>query len=232
MLVFGIQQFHYVGFVKGLEIVPEWIPAHAFWAYLAGAVLVAAGLCVLFKKSVNIGASLLGGLFLLCLLFLHGPRLPAILHDGTERSRAFETLAMCGSALLLAGPRPVGPGRLFLAVSMLVFGLDHFLFAGFVATLIPGWIPGHLFWAWFTGFCFVAAGLAFALKKLAPLAALLLGLMFLLWFVVLHVPRVIASPRNGDEWNSAFVALGLSGAAFVAAYILRNGSNTSEVKAI
>jgi hypothetical protein len=42
--------------------------------------------------------------------------------------------------------------------------------------------------------------------------------MFLLWVVVLHAPRVAASPHNGDEWSSLFVALALGGGALILAH--------------
>ena len=47
---------------------------------------------------------------------------------------------------------------------MIVFGAQHFMYASFIAFLIPAWIPGHLFWAYFTGTAFIAAGLSIAAK--------------------------------------------------------------------
>jgi hypothetical protein len=103
---------------------------------------------------------------------------------------------------------------------MVVFGVQHFMYAPFIAFLVPSWIPGHLFWAYFTGSAFIAAGLSIATRIFAPLAATLLGIMFLLWLLVLHVPRVVAQPRNGDEWTSAFVALAFAGGSFILAAAL------------
>lgn len=48
-------------------------------------------------------------------------------------------------------------------------------------------------------------------------AASLLGIMFLLWVITLHMPRVAHTPNNPDEWNSAFVALAMSGISFAVA---------------
>lgn len=36
-------------------------------------------------------------------------------------------------------------GSLFLAVPMAVFGMGHFVFTGSVVTMVPSWIPWHLF---------------------------------------------------------------------------------------
>ena len=42
---------------------------------------------------------------------------------------------------------PFGP--LLLAIPMAIFGMDHLVAAKAVATIVPSWIPGHLFWAYF-----------------------------------------------------------------------------------
>jgi hypothetical protein len=68
---------------------------------------------------------------------------------------------------------------------------------------------------------FVAAALSIATRVWGRLSAALLGLMFLLWVVVLHAPRVTAAPHDGNEWTSAIVALAMSGGSFVLAGALR-----------
>jgi hypothetical protein len=101
------------------------------------------------------------------------------------------------------------------------------MYGPFVATLVPAWIPGHLFWAYFVGVAFIAAALAIVTGKLAPLAATLLGTMFLLWVLTLHAPRVAAALHNANEWTSAFVALAISGGSFVMAGALARTGRTS-----
>jgi uncharacterized membrane protein len=103
---------------------------------------------------------------------------------------------------------------------MIIFGVQHFLYARFIAFLIPAWIPGHLFLAYATGVAFIAAGLAIAAHIFSRLASSLLGLMFLLWFITLHVPRALAqlhTAKGADEWASALVALAFTGASFLLA---------------
>jgi hypothetical protein len=135
--------------------------------------------------------------------------------------------------LVLAGTLPVEPphfqgwddvinnalklGRFFFGIPLVVFGIQHFMYGRFVATLVPSWIPGRLFWAYFVGVAFVAAAVSIATKKQAHWAATLLGIMFFLWVLLLHFPRVAAAPHNGDEWTSAFVALAMSGGAWMVA---------------
>ena len=233
MVAFGIQHVVYTGFIVGLEFVPEWIPAHTFWAYFTAAALVYAGVSIAIEKKARPAAIVLGLAFFLCVLVRRAPSIVAILHDVGERTSAFETLAMCGGSLVLAAALPLEhaslagwnaaadklapPGRFFIAISMAIFGIDHFLVPGFIAGLIPAWIPWHWFWVYFTAAGFIAAAVSIAIAKHMRLAGTLLGIMFFLWVVLLHAPRVAADPHNGDEWNSAFVALTMSGCALTVA---------------
>ena len=195
---------------------PEWIPGHTFWSYFTGVAFIIAEMSMLIDRRSRLAAALIVTIFSLCILLVHGPRISAIIHDGSERTQAFETLAMCSGALFLFGILPFEPalrvwnraspsaiqlGRFFLAISLLVFGVDHFFFARFVASLIPGWIPWHLFWAYFTGIVFVVSALGIAFRYFVRIAGLLVGDMLFLWVIVLHAPRVAMHMRNGDEWN-------------------------------
>jgi uncharacterized membrane protein len=104
-----------------------------------------------------------------------------------------------------------------MAGGLLVFGVQHVLYAGFVATLVPGWIPGHLFWAYFVGVAFFAAALGMLWDRIVPLAGSMLGVMFLIFVVTTHVPRIATHLSNGNEWTSGLVALGMCGGAWVIA---------------
>jgi len=95
-----------------------------------------------------------------------------------------------------------------------IFGWQHFLYATFLMTL-PAWLPGHAFWIYFTGTGMIVAGLAIAVNILGSVAAVGLALLFGLWVLVLHGPRVSAHQHNGDEWSSLFVALAFCGASLI-----------------
>jgi len=108
-------------------------------------------------------------------------------------------------------------GRILVAVSLVIFGVQHFIYGGFVATLVPAFMPGRLFWAYFVGVAFIAAAAGILYKLLARAAATMLGVMFFLFVVLLHTPRIIGSPNNGNEWTSGFVALAMCGGAWILA---------------
>jgi uncharacterized membrane protein len=235
MVVFG---FQYIGLGKyqgGLPPVPPWAPGGAVGAYLVGFVLVASGASIISRKYARLSALVLGFLFLLCVLILHLPHFSAVLHNGNDRTRALEPLALSGAAFVLAAILPMGGlstgdssvnskliwfGRLLFGLSMIVFGAQHFMYASFLATLVMAWLPAHLFWIYLTGTAMVAAGLAITTAIQARLAGILLGLMFLLWVLLLHAPRVFAAIHNQDEWTSLFVALAFSGSSFIFAEAL------------
>src|SRR5207245_9826920 len=96
-------------------------------------------------------------------------------------------------------------------------GVQHFIYGGFVATLVPAFMPGRLFWAYFVGVAFFAAAAGISHKMMARPAATMLGVMFFLFVVLLHIPRIIGNSTNGNEWTSGFVALAMCGGAWILA---------------
>jgi uncharacterized membrane protein YphA (DoxX/SURF4 family) len=171
-------------------------------------------------------------------IFLQFLHFHAVLHNGTDRTRAFEPLALSGAAFALAALMPVEGlgagisrshdeklilfGRLLFGISMILFGVQHHMYAKFLATLVMAWLPAHLFWIYFTGASMVAAGMAIATGIQARLAGIMLGIMFLVWVMLLHAPRVFANLHNQDELTSLFVALAFSGSSFIFAGAVKN----------
>ncbi|HMF63717.1 MAG TPA: hypothetical protein VK608_06470 [Edaphobacter sp.] len=240
MAFFGVQYLIYASHVAGPAPGPPWTPSSQSLAWLAGVGLLGAAVCLVTKRQGRLAATLLGIVLLLRLLLVHLPGLIARPHDPGMWTTAFEILALCGAAFVLAGtlsgewPRSQAwdravdtmseVGRFLFAIALVVFGVQHFMYAKFVAMLVPAWIPEHLFWAYFVGVAFIAAAVSVATNKSARLAASLLGTMFLLWVILLHAPRVAAAgPHNGNEWTSEFVALAMCGGSFVLAGALSSG---------
>jgi hypothetical protein len=103
---------------------------------------------------------------------------------------------------------------------MISFGLDHFFYTDGISTIVPNWIPWHIFWTYFAGVALIGSGVTIILKIQLKLSALLLSLMIFLWLIVLHIPRAIADPYSlqGNEVSSVFEAFGFSGIAYLIAY--------------
>jgi hypothetical protein len=240
MLAFGIEDLTCARLGLTVRGVP-WYPANALLACLAGVVFLIAGFSIAANVRARLSATVLGILFLVCALFLEGPKVVAAPRDLSIRSVFFEGVALGGAALILAGilandhspqlrngvlDTLTASGPYLFGISSLVFGIDHFLILGFIASLVPVWMHAGMFWAYFTGAAFVAAGISIFIKRMDELAGTLLGTMFLLWFLLLHAPRVVSAFRSHasgapDEWSSAFIALGMCGGSWICAWNAR-----------
>jgi uncharacterized membrane protein len=228
----GVQHFIYADFRP--MILPYWpssIPGLATWAYITGAALIITAVLITFSKRARTVAIVLGILFFLLFLFHAYYQLflgPYSFHLGLW-TNALKELAFSGGAFVVAASfaddesfadnkQLLTLGRIFFSIMLIAFGIDHFLYTEFVATLVPSWIPGQTFWTYFGAIALIGSGVCILLKIKIRLVSFLLGIMLLLWFVLLHIPRAIADPNleKGNEITSVFQALAFSGIAFVA----------------
>jgi uncharacterized membrane protein len=243
MGIFGVQHFVYAHSIPtpGLVDIPPYTSQGPVGAYLIGAGLVAASLSVASGKSARRAGCLLGGLLFLDFLVVHSPRILAHPQSGNLRTRGFETLAMAATALVLAAGLPANVpdfrgspfstrtmaqvGRFLFAASLAIFGVQHFMYHDFIASLIPAWIPGRLFLTYFTGVGFLATALSIASAKLTRLTGIMLAAMFFTWVSVLHAPRVFQALHNGNEWASMLVAVTMGAAGLIFAGVFHKESD-------
>ena len=108
-------------------------------------------------------------------------------------------------------------GPLFYAAPLAAFGTEHFTLTEAVASIVPKWIPWHLFWAYFLGACFIAAGLSIVTKIQSRLSATLLGLTFFLFVVLMDAPAWAHNPRDRIGLTLALRELSFSGGALALA---------------
>jgi hypothetical protein len=213
--------------VDVLQIIP-WVSTVPQLAYFAGAVLVCCGVALLFSRTMRPSAVALGSLLCLCAVLTQIPRSAADPANISFRTTVFEPLAIGSLAWLLIEPgamsaRVERPIRWLLAVSLMVFGADHFIAVNTIAArLIPNWIPWHVFWTVFFGISFIAAGVSIGLRVMERWGAACLGLMFAIWVVTLHLPLALGlydfvnSPRP-NQWSSLFIAIALWGGSWALA---------------
>jgi uncharacterized membrane protein YphA (DoxX/SURF4 family) len=108
-------------------------------------------------------------------------------------------------------------GPVFYAAPLAAFGTEHFTVAEAVASLIPSWIPWHMFWAYFVGVCLIAAALSLVTGVQARLAAALLGVLFLLFVVLMDLPAWAQDPNNRFSAALMLRQLAFSGGALALA---------------
>jgi hypothetical protein len=205
-------------------------------AYISGAMLVLAGACIVFEKNPMSVSLLLGTVLLLIFCFYYIPY-QFMVSPNYMYLRDWENgekeLALSSGAFVIAGcyveknkknltsffGKLIPFGAIFFSITIISFGILHFMYAKEASDYIPSWVPNHIFWMYFTGAALIGAAIAIILKINIRLIATLLGTMMFIWFIILHIPRVIASPVAdiGDEIASAMLALGYSGITFVIA---------------
>lgn len=227
---FALQYLWLPHWAAGLPPVAPGVGGTALLVRAVGLILLlmVAGL---FSQELAMPSALgVGLIYTASAVIFHGRHGAVLLRDGNLRTGLLEALALGGAALALAATagsrsralQALGwAGVALFAFCMLVFGEQHFEFARFVAPIIPRWIPQHLLWTRLTGAAMIAAGVAFFVPRIAAVAGALLGLMFLLWFALLHLPRCFAAVHALPEWTSAGVALGMAGAAWIVTAFVR-----------
>lgn len=99
-------------------------------------------------------------------------------------------------------------------IPWIIFGIQHFMFADFVAGLVPAYFPFRLFWAYFTGAAMIAAGLSFITDIKLRLAAFLLGAMLLMFILLIHVSTLTNDP-SAIHWTRALQDFALASIAFM-----------------
>ncbi len=230
LLVFAIQYLATGKYQGGLPPMPPWAQGGAVGAYLVGVLLLVTSAAILTNKQARLLSLVTGAWFAFSFFVFHLQHANSVWSNGNDRTRAFEALCIGVGLLALAAMSPAeGIGhmsaeanrrliltsRIVFGVSMVIFGWQHFMYAQFLVNLVQTWLPAHAFWIYFTGTAMMTAGAAIATGILSRIAGISLGIMFLLFFLTLHLPRVLGAIHNQDEITSMFVALAFSGISLI-----------------
>lgn len=115
-------------------------------------------------------------------------------------------------------------GPLFYAAPVAAFGSEHFTLTKVIASIVPKYIPWHLFWAYFVGTCFIVGGFALVARIQNRLAASLFGLTFFLFVVLMDAPGWAKQPHSRFAAALTLRELSFSGGALaLAATLMRQG---------
>jgi uncharacterized membrane protein len=203
---------------------PPWQP------YLFGVLFVLIGVALLVRRTVSAAAITLGVLLLVLFLGFGLPVALAHASTGYVWVDPLMMLALLGGVSLAAARRDGSPGssvdRVFekatrfvplaLGAFLAYCGLAHFPYAKYVASLIPPWIPAHMFWTYFAAIALIAGGIGVLVPGTARLAATLSGIMLFSWVFLVHIPLAIRT-QTVSEVSRGFQALSDSAVAFMLA---------------
>jgi uncharacterized membrane protein len=216
-------------FAPGWQPVPESIPARQALSLLCSIVCLAAGTGLFWRRTAVLAARVLFLYLALWLLLLRLPWMVVAFGVGTWWS-ASSTAVMTASAWVLysslsnatrgffTGNRGLRIARILFGVALIPFGIAHFLYLEATAPLVPAWLPWPVFWAYFTGGAFIAAGLAVITGVYARLAAALVTLQFAMLTLLVWVLMILAGRQlSAFQWGEFFVSIILTACAWVVA---------------
>jgi uncharacterized membrane protein len=236
-----------LGLIKGdftavWDPVPKDLPARDALVYLCTFISLACGIGLLWRRSAVLAARVL---FVYSLLWLLLFRMPSVFFSFAVDSwwSACKTAVMTAGAWVIyvwfateqdeqrfsfvTGDNGLRIARILYGLALIPFGIAHFLYLKQTAVLVPGWLPSPVFWAYFTGGAYVAAGVAIVISVFAWLAALLSAVETGLITLLVWVPIAVAGHPSAFQWGEIVVSVALTAAAWVVADSYRSARELS-----
>ena len=233
MIGLGVIGFVTRDFTQIWQPVPKWVPARTALAFVCALISLGCGVGLLWRRSAPLAARVLLGALSVWLLVLRLPNLlyqkPLVLVAWTCGATA---VMVAGAWVLvswfsqesgqswirvLSGDTGARIARTLYGLSLIPFGLAHFMYLDATTVLIPAWLPGHVAWAYFTGAAFIAAGVAVIVDVLAPLAAALSALQMALFSLIVWIPRALAGNLNQFQRGEVISTFVLTAGAWMVA---------------
>ncbi|HEY0786860.1 MAG TPA: hypothetical protein VGD62_13405 [Acidobacteriaceae bacterium] len=202
---------HFLSAHELARIVPRWLPGSLFWTYLVGVALLAAAVSFIAWRYVRLSALLLALLFVIIVVTIDLPVLPAHVHSRFFWILTVRETAFAAGAMVLAGTQspdrgPAGRalirvGRLILAGTFVFYGIEHLLFPFFVPGVplenrTPAWVPAPTLLAYVVGATLLAAAVGLMIDRTRKLAAAAAGTVLLLLTVFFYGPILVMESRT------------------------------------
>jgi len=233
MIGLGIMGFVTGDFTQIWQPVPKWVPARPAVAYLCALISLGTGIGILWRRWALVASRVLLVALSIWLLVLRLPNLfyerPLVLVAWTFGSTAVMAAGAWVLHVWFAHERdPARPGfladamglraaRMLYGVSLIPFGLAHFMYLNATTVLIPTWLPWHEAWAYLTGAAFIAAGLAVSVGVVPRAAAVLSTLQMGLFTLIVWVPRMVAGTVTDFQRGEFISSCALTAGAWVVA---------------
>lgn len=245
MIALGILGLIKGDFTQVFAPVPKSMPAREALAYAVAVLCVAGGAGLLWQRCATNAARMLLVLIVFWTLLCKARFIVlAPLEEGTYQSIGENAVIIAGVWVLYAwfaadwdrrrlafavGDSGLRIARVMYALAMIAFGLSHFFYLQMTAPLVPGWLPWHVFWAYFTGVTYLLAGAAMLVGRYAGLAAALSTLQMGLFTVLVWVPMMMDGSMDAGKWGEFVVSWTLTASAWVVADSYRARNNAVRV---
>jgi uncharacterized membrane protein len=239
----AILNFTYRDFAPMWQSFPAWIPWRETWVYGSGLLVLAASAGLCFSRTALPSALTIGAYQAVWVVTCAGPVVFKPLSVGSWYGFCEALTPFLGAWILYAmlrwqsrvsetpsivSERAVRAAQVLFGLNCVVYGLAHFAYADFTASMVPTWLPSRLGFAYFTGLGHIAAGIGIIVGILPRLAATLEAIMMSLFGLLVWVPSLLvqplpvwaATPQN--QWSELVVTLLLSASAWIVATSLRS----------
>jgi uncharacterized membrane protein len=215
-----------------------WIPERIMWVYGSGLLLLLASAGICFERTASLSAGTIGAYLAVWTLTRAAPIFSEPLSVGSWYG-IFEALGPFAGAWILyallrrqgsvagtpfiASERAVRSAQIVFGLACIVYGLAHFAYADYTASMVPTWLPGRLGSAYLTGVGHVAAGVGIMVGILPRLAATLEAIMMSLFGLLVWLPSLFAQPPPKwamppqNQWSEIIVTLLLAASAWIVA---------------
>jgi uncharacterized membrane protein len=220
----GLVGLRFADFAAVWQPVPAHLPGRTALAYGCALACIVLGVAMQWRRTARWAALGLAAIYAVFALLWAWRVVGHPQIFGTWSGTAEQLAVVAGGITAYASSeegraaRIVQITRLVFGVCLVAFGFAHFLYPAETAALVPGWLPpGQTAWAYVTGACHLAAGLALLSGVLALLAARLVTAMFVVFGLLVWLPQVFQHPEAHMAWAGNGVNLALVGAAWVMA---------------
>lgn len=114
-------------------------------------------------------------------------------------------LALLGTKIFQGSWNFVFSGNLGMAVFIIFTGFSHFKFQKGMEMMIPDFIPGKMFWVYFTGIIEIAAGIGLMIPSIRETTAILL----IVFYVLVFVANINSSKKNINIFKADYTGPGM-----------------------
>lgn len=233
LIVLGVMGLISGDFAPIWDSVPKLLPEREALAYLCALICLACGMGLFSRRAAATAARVLLAYLLLWLLLIKVRLI--VLAPAVEVSyqSSGETAVIVAAAWVLyawfasdwdrqhlgfaVGEKGVRIARVLFGLALIAFGLSHFAYVELTAQLVPNWLPAHVFWAYFTGCTYLAAGAAVLIGVWARLAAALSAVQIGAFTCLVWVPILAAGHVSDQHWVEFVVSWTLTTGACVVA---------------